>query len=159
MKAANGTGDAEQLTSGENSKYPGDWSPDGTVLLLSESSPNSGFDVSALSMDGERTIVPLLQTEFTEWRPKVSPDGRWVAYLSNESGESEVFVRPFPNTAGGKWQISRGGGDHAVWSRGGEELFYLGPEGMMVVPISAASTFNYGTPNFSSAHSTFEQAR
>ena len=144
-KAADGTGDVEQLTNGQIEYAATDWSPDGGVLVLGARHPETGSDVMALSMEGERTVAPLVQTEFNEINAKVSPDGRWLAYASDESGQFEVYVRPFPNTDAGKWAVSAGGeGDHPVWSHDGGELFYMAPDGMMAVPISSGPTWNAG---------------
>jgi Tol biopolymer transport system component len=77
----------------------------------------------------------------------VSPDGKWLAYASNETGRSEIFVRPFPNTAGGRWQISTAGGSAARWAHSGRELFSQSPSGdMMVVPVKSGPTFEPGAP-------------
>lgn len=76
-----------------------------------------------VSLDGERRVVPLVRTPFSEMSAEVSPDGRWLAYQWNESGQDEVYVRPFPNVDAGRWQVSTGGGTRPVWSRNGRELF------------------------------------
>ena len=74
----------------------------------------------------------------------VSPDGRWLAYASDESGQYEVYVRPFPDTDAGKWPVSSGGGDHPLWSHDGAELFYMAPEEMMAVSIGTEPSWNAG---------------
>ena len=92
-------------------------------------------------------LEPLLQTPFTEDNGEISPDGRWLAYQSNESGRFEISVRPFPNVDGGRWTISTSGGTHPLWARRGTELFYLDGTGAMTrVPIQTAPTFSAGTP-------------
>ncbi len=96
-KAADGTGQAERLTTSANPQFPSSWSSDGKTLVFEEPRPETRRDVGVLSMDGERTAELLLQTEFSEADSQVSPDGRWIAYRSDESGQSEVYVRPFPN--------------------------------------------------------------
>ena len=79
---------------------------------------------------------------------EISPDGRWLAYHSNESGRNEVYVRPFPNVDGGRWQISTGGGSRPAWSGNGRELFYFGPNtAMMVVAVQTTPTFSTGNPS------------
>src|SRR5262249_16191864 len=107
--------------------------------------------IQVLTLDGERRAAPLLHTSFNEVNAEVSPDGRWVAHESDESGQSEVYVRPFPNVDGGRWLVSAGGGHKPVWSRDGRELFYLarapGPTKLMVSTISTgAASFSAGAP-------------
>jgi Tol biopolymer transport system component len=81
---------------------------------------------------GDTTIVPLVATAATEFFPSLSPDGRWLAYASNESGALEVYVRPFPTTATARWQVSTAGGGEPVWAHNGRELFYISGKGDMV---------------------------
>ena len=90
--------------------------------------------------------VPLVTTGFTEVNPAVSPDGRWLAYASNESGGFEVYVRPFPNTNDGKWQVSTEAGSAPVWAHSGRELFYANFENLIVVEVLPGATFVYGEP-------------
>jgi hypothetical protein len=91
---------------------------------------------------GDTTPVPLVASEFTELHPAVSPDGRWLAYASNESGANEVYVRPFPGTAGGRWQVSTGGGEQPRWAPGGRELFYLdGRNRLVAAAVRTAPSF------------------
>jgi len=90
--------------------------------------------------------VPFLQSPFGELSPKFSPDGRWIAYSSNESGRREIFVRPFPGP-GGKWQVSVQGGAQPMWRRDGKEIFFIAPDGMvMSVDVIAGNAFQVGTP-------------
>ncbi len=108
------------------------------------------MDLGMLSLEGERISTLLLETEFNEQNTALSPDGRWMAYQSNESGQYEVYVRPFPDVNGGRWQVSSGGGGWPLWSPDGQELFYAGSggmmaEGMMAVPIETEPTFTQGT--------------
>ena len=79
-----------------------------------------------------RNAQPLVQTMFIEQNAEVAPDGRWLAYESSESGRLEIYVRPFPDVGGGRWQVSTGGGRTPFWSRNGQELFYLSPEGVVM---------------------------
>jgi Tol biopolymer transport system component len=151
-KAADGTGTAEQLTASSNALFPSSFSPDGTRLVLREQQPGQGFDMSVLVMDAERRVRPLIQTSFNEVNADISPDGRWMAYQSNESGTGrfEVYVRPFPDVDSGKWQISSGGGGWPVWARSGRELFYFvgsgRTAGLMSVPIQPGATFTWDKP-------------
>jgi len=88
-----------------------------------------------------------VQTTFNELNGEISPDGRWVAYQSNESGQDEIYVRPFPDADRGRWQISTGGGTRPLWARSGKELFYLGPSGaVMSASVEGGSTFRAGRP-------------
>ena len=122
-KSADGSGAAEQLTTSEHVDIPSSWSPDGTVLAFSESHPTSGWDIWILPLEGERKPQPFLQGPFDESAGVFSPDGRWLAYESNESGTFEIYVQSFPDPEG-KWQISTEGGREPVWARGGQQLFY-----------------------------------
>ncbi len=91
-----------------------------------------------------RSPVPLVATEFLETAPRVSPDGRWLAYVSNESGPREVYVRPFPNTNDGKWLVSTDGGREPVWAHSGRELFYQEGQTLMSVEVLPGATFVTG---------------
>ncbi len=122
-KSADGSGAAEQLTTSEHVDIPSSWSPDGTVLAFSESHPTSGWDIWILSLEGERKPQPFLQSPFDEAEAVFSPDGRWLAYQSNESGKFEIYVQSFPDPEG-KWQISTEGGREPVWASSGRQLFY-----------------------------------
>jgi serine/threonine-protein kinase len=142
---ADGSGDATRLTTSPNPQFPGSWHPSGRVLAFDETRPQTGTDLLILPVEGDEasgwkpgTPTVFLSGPFTEQRPRFSPDGRWLAYESNESGVFEIYVRPFPGP-GGKWPISTGGGMNAVWSRARHELLYLAPDGrIMVVPYTAA---------------------
>ncbi|MDA2914999.1 hypothetical protein MYX77_13790, partial [Acidobacteriia bacterium AH_259_A11_L15] len=93
-------------------------------LVFYEANSETSGDINVLSMEGEPISKPLLQTQFAEGGAAISPDGRWVAYHSNETGRREVYVRPFPNVEEGKWQISSDGGRGTIWGPQGQELFY-----------------------------------
>ena len=99
-----------------------------------------------MSVEGEPTSQVLLQSQFYEGRPGLSPDGRWISYESDETGRFEIYVRPFPNVEEGKWQISSNGGFRSVWAPEGRELFYRSGEAMMVVSIETEPTFTPGRP-------------
>ena len=131
---ADGSGAAERLTTSENSQVPGSWSPDGQVLAFTEADPTTGFDIWMLGLQGDRKPRPFLQTPANEGGPAFSPDGHWVAYLSDESGRQEIYVRPFPGP-GGKWQISSEGDTEPMWARNGRELFYRNGDKMMVTAV------------------------
>ena len=97
-----------------------------------------------LLLEGERISTLLMETEFSERNAALSPDGRWMAYQLNESGQFEVYGRPFPDVNGGRWQVSSGGGAWPLWNPNGRELFYARSEGMMAVPIETEPTFTQG---------------
>jgi dipeptidyl aminopeptidase/acylaminoacyl peptidase len=142
---ADGSGAATQLTTGGNNQYPGSWDPSGRFLAFSETRPQTGNDVLILHLEGDEESgwkpgepTVFLNGPSTEQQPRFSPDGRWLAYQSNESGTFEIYVRPFPGPGGAKTPISTGGGTNAVWSRQ-HELLYLAPDGrIMMVPYTAA---------------------
>ena len=125
---SDGSGEAKRLTDGKALEYPYSFSPDGKRLAIQQIGNGGGFDIFMLSVDwdtGVRIVKAelFLGTPFLEANPAFSPDGRWLAYVSNESGVQEVYVRPSPGP-GGRWQVSTGGGRFPVWSRDGRELFF-----------------------------------
>ncbi len=138
----------ERLTTSENYQTPASWSPDGKVLAFLE-----GGDIWVLPFDnGEHEPRPVVQTRFTEEYPTFSPDGRWLAYTSNESGQPEVYVQPYPGP-GERTQISVEGGTRPAWARDGRELFYrILPQEppwkrkMMAVSITTDPAFTAGKP-------------
>jgi Tol biopolymer transport system component len=140
---ADGTGEAVRLTESKESQFPGSFSPDGKRFAFGETNPQTNFDLWTLRLEEPESDrpkpgkpEPFLVTPFAEDSPMISPDGRWLAYVSDESGNKQVYVRPFPGP-GGKWQISTGGGDIPVWSRKAQALFYRSLEGMMVSSYTA----------------------
>jgi Tol biopolymer transport system component len=122
--------------------FPGSWSPDGQVLLFTEQTPTA--DILALKLS-DRSTQPFLKTRFSEGAPRFSPDGRWVAHLSDESGRLESYVRPYPGP-GRKWQISTDGATEPVWNPNGRELFYRNGNKVMVVDIATDPVFAVGKP-------------
>jgi serine/threonine-protein kinase len=143
-KLADGSGSEERIATSEHFLVPGSWSPDGQLFAFTEANPVTRDDLWVLSMDGDRKAQPVLRTPFNEGRPKFSPDGRWLAYISEESGRDEVYVQPYPGP-GGKWQISTEGGNEIVWARNGE-LFYRNGDQMMAVETTTQPTFSAGRP-------------
>jgi Tol biopolymer transport system component len=142
-RAADGSGDEERLTTGDGSHTPSMLSRDG-IILYSEVSPDTGSDIWMTRLDA-RTPQPFLVTRFTEAAPILSPDGHWLAYRSDESGRTEIYVRPFPGP-GGKFLISTEGGVEPRWSRDGRELYYRNGDKMMAVSIATGSTLTAGVP-------------
>jgi Tol biopolymer transport system component len=134
---------------GAEVEMPLSWSPDGRFLLCSKNDAKTGFDLWALPMTGERKPIPVARTRFDERRGQFSPDGRWVAYESNESGGFQIYVQPFP-ASGGKWQVSTAGGTQVRWRHDGKELFYVASDRrLMAVSITAGAdgqTLNTGEP-------------
>jgi serine/threonine protein kinase/Tol biopolymer transport system component len=131
VKASNGVGPEEELVADALDKIPFDWSVDGRFVLFGASTANNGADLWVLPLDGDRKPLPFLQTPFWDGPARFSPNGRWIAYGSNESGRNEVYVAPFPRREG-KWQISTAGGYLPRWRRDGKELFWLAPDGKLM---------------------------
>ncbi len=145
-KAADGSGAEETLVNAQNySQFPESWSPDSKFLAYTVDDPVSQRDIWILPLEGERKPRPFLRTPFNEFSPRFSPDGHWLAYVSNESGSEEVYVQAFPGP-GGKWQISAEGGTSPVWARSGRELIYLNGNKIMGVAIIPHSSFVASTP-------------
>ena len=145
---ADGTGQPERLTNSVATQSPWTWSSDGQLLIYQQGRPSSSvWDIHALSVN-DRTARVLLGTEFMEFSPSVSPDGRWIAYSSNETGSLEIYVRPFPNIGAGKWRVSTGGGFEPTWSPNSRELFYRNHDKstMMGVSIRIEPVFTASTP-------------
>jgi len=131
-KSADGSGEERLLVRLDRPIQEVAWSADGQWLVARTDNGVAGAgDLVAVRTSGDTTPVPLAATRFTEMHPAVSPDGRWLAYTSNESGANEVYVRAFGAT-GGRWQVSNGGGMSPVWGPGGRELFFLGGAGRLV---------------------------
>jgi eukaryotic-like serine/threonine-protein kinase len=143
---ADGSGGLERLTTFEFNNAPHSWSPDGQLLAYIELNPTTGFDIWVLRLS-DRKAQPFLRTPFNETVPRFSPDGRWLAYVSDESGHWEIYVQPYPGP-GGKWQISTEGGTEPVWNPNGRELFYRSGDKMMAVDITTTTQpgFTAGKP-------------
>jgi serine/threonine protein kinase/Tol biopolymer transport system component len=140
QKASSGAGTEEVLLENNHDKYPTSWSPDNRFILYDTVGDRTGFDIWVLPLSGDRKPFPFLQTQFNEAPGQFSPNGRWVAYASDESGKAEVYVAPFPGP-GGKWQISIGGGDWPRWRPDGAEIFYVAPDNkVMAAPVNGKGT-------------------
>ena len=162
-QAADNTGSVERLTTSPNEQVPTSIAPDGTRLIVRELMPKIGLNLRVLRLDGvlgrsgatprpplpvhARETEVLVQTTFEERNGEISPDGHWLAYQSNDSGQNQIFVRPFPNVDSGRWTISPNGGTRPLWARNGKELFYLdGTSAMTAVSVHTAPTFTVDTP-------------
>jgi Tol biopolymer transport system component len=145
-KVSNGAGAPELLLKSDITKEATDWSSDGRFIIFQVSNQKTATDLWVLPLFGVGNPYPLLQTEFDESQGFFSPDGHWLAYSSNETGRSEVYVQTFPQS-GGKWLISSGGGAQPHWRADGKELFYVAPDRtLMSVDVNAASTFETSAP-------------
>jgi serine/threonine-protein kinase len=146
-RASDGSAMEERLLVGETNRYPTSMAPDGTRLVFREEGGQTGVDIYALALGSDRPPEPLIVTDFNELNAEISPDGRWLAYRSNQSGQDEVYVRPFPDVAAGLWQISTEGGEHPLWARDGSEIFYRGLDGSVLqVPVELEPLFSAATP-------------
>jgi hypothetical protein len=156
-KASNGAGEEKELLKKPGEiKVPTSWSPDGRFLLyFTANVPETGQDLWVLPLEGERKPALLLGTEFNEEEGRFSPDMRWIAYESNDSGRYEIYVRPFnvsgssgPSLGEGKWQVSKDGGTAPKWRGDGKELVFSGPSGsQLAVEVSTnGAAFQPGVP-------------
>lgn len=140
-KPFDGSGKEEMLLARDRGdQQPYSWSSDGKALVYQDAAPATGQDIWALPIDGDRRPRPILQTPASEVDARLSPDSRWMAYASDESGRYEVYVQSFAGS-GGKWQISADGGREPVWAHNGREIFFRSGEKMMVAEVSTEPTF------------------
>jgi Tol biopolymer transport system component len=165
---SDGSGEPQQVLESPNIIVPWSFSPDGRRLAYFERRPDSEFEVWTLPLDitdpdrpKPRKPEPFLRTPADGFLPRFSPDGRWIAYGSNETGNNEIYVRPFPPGNGGKWQISAGGGLFPFWSNNGRELFYEAADNrIMVLDYTVnGATFAAGKPRLWSDRQLFQPAR
>lgn len=146
QKLASGVGQEEPLLQSGVTVNPSSWSADGKFLLYSQYVPETLSDIWVLPLNGDRKPFLFLQTQFNESGAQFSPDGRWVAYISNESGKYEIYAQTFP-AGSGKWPVSTGGGQFPQWRGDGKELFYLSPDRkLMAVEVKLGATFEAGLP-------------
>jgi len=138
-KKADGTGTAELVYESKENKNPTDWSADGEYVLFRNQAGDTGWDLLALPLSGNRQPIDVGRTPFTEGEGRFSPDGKWVAFATNESGRSEIYVQRFPS-AGGRQMISIGGGEFPRWRRDGRELYYLTPGSNRLMTASVSTT-------------------
>jgi Tol biopolymer transport system component len=146
LKRIGVAGDEERLIRNTLQSFPQSWSPDGRFIAYVTVDPKTLADIWLVPTAGDRKPTPFIQTPFAEQHARISPDGRWMAYSSNESGRLNVYVTRFPD-AGSKWPVSTNGGAFPVWRRDGRELFYRAPDGMlMAVPVAPGPDFAPGSP-------------
>jgi eukaryotic-like serine/threonine-protein kinase len=149
-KAADNTGKIDPLGSVSSGYiFPSSWSDNGENLILTEYnvSASGRYSIGLLSMNGDRQHRSLPQQKYNLSQPRISPDGHWMAYTSDESGQSQIYVVPFPAAdSGGRWQVSREGGDSALWARDGGELFYRNGDAVMAAPVRTNPSFSFETP-------------
>ena len=142
MKLADGTGSVARLTSSEHIQFADSWHPDGSVLAFTQNHPETANDVWLLTLDGAAPQL-VLGTAFNEYGADFSPDGNWLAYVSDESGRDEIYVQPFPG-AGGKWQVSAEGGHQPNWAPDGRKLFYRNGGQLVAVELATEPDFTVG---------------
>jgi eukaryotic-like serine/threonine-protein kinase len=144
LQSVNGSGDPEPLTKmPEINFFPHSFTPDGKQLLITQT--YTPTDVILVSIGSSAAPKILLGSKFNETEPQISPDGHWMAYMSDESGRSEIYVRPFPDVNTRRWQISTEGGTRPEWNKNGREIFYIQPHGiMMSVPVETGASFKAG---------------
>ncbi len=152
-----GSGVIEQLTDSPQYQFGYSFTADGQHFLLDERDSNflSEAYLSMISVFEETTSDILLQTEFSETEPALSPDGNWLAYTSDRSGINEIYVSPFPNINESVWQLSVDGGRYPQWNPNGQELFYRGPSDLMTVDIKTAPNFEAGRAKKLFSHQSF----
>ena len=147
FQQADGSGEAKVLLATPRDESVSDWSQDGKYLLYDLVDPGNARDLWYLERSEEGngwTPHPFLQTRFSERTARFSPDGAFVAYLSDQSGRNEVYVRPFPEGER-QWLVSSGGGNHPRWSPDGKELFYVERGGLVAVEIAFTPNFSLGS--------------
>jgi Tol biopolymer transport system component len=141
IKTSSGIEAERLLLEAPDTEYPLDWSADGRFVVYQRTNLNEAWDLMALPMTGEdRTPIAIATTSFVERMAQLSPDSRWVAYETNESGRPEIVAQAFPKPTE-RWQVSTAGGVAPRWSRDGSELYFVAPDGaMMAVPMAATDT-------------------
>jgi Tol biopolymer transport system component len=146
IQPISGSGNQEQLEKPRNFATVASWSPNGRYLLFSLQDNATRQDVYYVDLNGDKKFIPFLHSPANELGAVLSPNGKWLAYSSDESGRFEVYVTAFPD-AGGKWQVSNGGGSSPSWSADGKQLYYAIGDKLMLVPIQNIETFEFGAPS------------
>ena len=147
VQPADGTGRPERLTESPSDQDPQTIAPDGRLLVFRESNLSRATDLMLLGLEPSQPARPLMKTMFSELNAEISPDGRWLAYQSDESGRAEVYVRPFPEVETGRWQVSSEGGATPVWARASNELYFRSLTGaVMGARVETADRWRNATP-------------
>jgi eukaryotic-like serine/threonine-protein kinase len=147
LRDTRGIGNDELLYQSKNSCIPAGWSPDNQYMIFSEIDGKTKWDLWVLRLGEQRKVFPFLVTEANESSARFSPDGKWVAYASDESGRPEIYVQPFLAEKSGKWQISTNGGFTPKWSNDGKELFYLAQDNqIMCSAVKLSPIFEFTGP-------------
>jgi Tol biopolymer transport system component len=145
-KPTKGSGDEKVLLHSDDPKSAASWTKDGRYIAYASLNPKTQWDLWALPTFGDRKPIPIAVSPFVETSPMFSPDGRFVAYVSTESGREEIYVQTFPE-AGGKWQVSNSGGADPSWRTDGKELYYRSPDQkLMAVEVRGGADFQAGVP-------------
>lgn len=134
-----------RITESANHQWPHSWSADGEELIYMERHPDTGFDIWAMPLHDADAAHPILNTIASENNPDMSKDGRWIAYQSNESGQNEIYIRPYPELSG-KWQVSKSGGNQACWSPDGTALYFRHGVQLLKATIKTEPSLSIGTP-------------
>ena len=158
-RRADGSGEAEEVLASSDRDWVTDWSGDGRYILFARIDPENSNDLWYLERKPEGGWEPklFLQTPFRERASKLSPDGRFIAYSSNESGQDEIYVQPFPE-GGRKYTVSTNGGWQARWSRDGKELFYVEGSTLVAVAVSTSPDFSIGSATRLFEHANLTRA-
>jgi len=149
-QSSDGSSAMERLTTSESMQWAGSWSPDGKTAALVEVHQDGGRDIALLDV-GSGRVTPFLNSPFIEEFPEFSPDGRWIAYTSNESKRSEVYVQPFPGP-GTKYPVSAEGGEQPLWARDSKQLFYRWEDQVWVVDVRTDGAFTASKPRLLLKH-------
>ncbi|MGC1788807.1 MAG: protein kinase [Terriglobales bacterium] len=146
IQPTSGSGNQEKLETPAAASTVASWSLDGRYIFLNLQNNTTRFDVYYFDLNGDRKLTPFLNSPANENAAVLSPNGKWLAYDSDESGRVEVYVTAFPGP-GGKWQISNGGGGNPSWSADGKQLYYHIGDKLMLVPVQNVATFEFGAPS------------
>jgi len=137
-KRSNGTGQEERILLPDQPVFEARLSSSGDWMVIVVQNQSRDFDIMGMRAAADSVLVPLISEEASEFEPALSPNDAWLAYVSDESGQDEIYVRPFPNVNDGKWILSNGGGRDPLWSRDGSELFYRSNGGQTINVVSMA---------------------
>jgi serine/threonine-protein kinase len=143
---ADGSGRAERLAASRTVQAPADWTRDGRTLIYTDLRPGTGLDIMSLTFTDPQLVRPLVATKFTQTEPALSPDGRWLAYQSDELGHFEVELRPYPDVDRMRLQVSTDGGTRPVWSPDSRAVFFVHGGAIYRAAVSDGQPFRVGRP-------------